>query len=62
MGQPITKKTAVKKQIIQQVVVKKVAARATEASVKLENRQVPAGHVRSAGVQRLLTERQAHIN
>lgn len=41
-----------------QTVIKKVAARATKASAKLENRQVPAGHVRSAGVQRLLSERQ----
>jgi hypothetical protein len=41
-----------------QAVIKKIAARATTASAKLENRQVPAGHVRSAGVQRLLSERQ----
>ena len=38
--------------------IKKIAARATEASAKLENRQVPAGHVRSPGAKRLLSKRQ----
>lgn len=38
-------------------VIKKIAARATFASAKLENRQVPADHVRSAGVKQLLSQR-----
>lgn len=40
-------------------VVKKVAARSTKASAKLENREVPAGYVRSASVTRFLAERQS---
>lgn len=40
-------------------VIKKAAVRATAASMKLENREVPAGHVRSDGVNALLAERQA---
>lgn len=39
--------------------IKKAAARAAAASMKLENRVVPAGHVRSRGVKALLAERQA---
>jgi hypothetical protein len=39
-------------------VAQKAALRATAASAKLENREIPADHVRSAGVQRLLAERQ----
>ncbi|MGV0675960.1 hypothetical protein ABQE62_07155 [Mycolicibacterium fortuitum] len=50
--------TPAKKTAVGQTVVKKIAARATKASAQLENRQVPTGHVRSAGVQRLLSERQ----
>jgi hypothetical protein len=38
--------------------VKKVARRATKASAKLENRDIPAGYVRSAAVENLLAERQ----
>lgn len=38
---------------------KKVAARAATASTQLEDRVVPAGHVRSRGVKVLLAERQA---
>lgn len=38
--------------------IKKAAARATAASMKLENREAPIGHVRSDGVSALLTERQ----
>lgn len=44
--------------VIRQAVIKKAAVRSTKASAKLEDRQVPAGHVRSAGVKRLLAERQ----
>lgn len=40
-------------------VIKRAARRATKASAKLENRVVPAGHVRSAGVKRILAERQS---
>ena len=39
--------------------IKKAAARAAAASTSLENRAVPAGHVRSRGVKALLAERQA---
>lgn len=39
--------------------IKKAAARAVAASMKLENRVVPTGHVRSRGVKALLAERQA---
>jgi hypothetical protein len=53
------KKVRGKKAPVKKAVVKKVAARATKASAKLEDRQIPAGHVRSVGVQRLLAERQA---
>jgi len=53
------KQPPVKKATVKKAVVKKVVARATKASAKLENRQVPPNHVRSAGVQRLLAERQA---
>jgi hypothetical protein len=42
-----------------QVLVNKIAARAVMASTKLENRAVPAGHVRSRGVKTLLEERRA---
>jgi hypothetical protein len=34
-----------------QVLVNKIAVRAVTASMKLENRAVPAGHVRSRGVR-----------
>lgn len=49
----------VQKAAVSKVVVKKAAGRATRASAKLENREVPAGHVRSAGVKRILAERQS---
>ena len=42
-----------------QVLANKIAVRAATASTKLENRAVPAGHVRSRGVKTLLEERQA---
>jgi hypothetical protein len=43
---------------VSKTVVKKVAARLTKASAKLENRDVPTGYVRSAAAKRLLAERQ----
>lgn len=52
------RQTAVKKTAVKKAVVKKVAIRAAKASAKLENREVPAGHVRSAAVKLLLAERQ----
>jgi|BogFormECP03_OM2_1039629.scaffolds.fasta_scaffold27424_2 hypothetical protein len=52
------KKAAFKRQSVKKAVAKKVAARATNASAKLEDRQIPASHTRSAGVQRHLAERQ----
>lgn len=45
--------------VVKKAVVKKMAARATMASAKLENREVPAGYVRSALVTRFLAERQS---
>ena len=39
--------------------VAKIAARAASTSTRLENRGVPAGHVRTSGVKKLLAERQA---
>jgi hypothetical protein len=39
--------------------VKKIAAQAASASTRLENREVPNGHVRSRGVKILLAERRA---
>jgi len=39
--------------------IKKMKARATEASTKLENRSVPIGHVRPPGVKAFLAARQA---
>jgi hypothetical protein len=55
MGRQTAQKAAVKK-----AVVKKVATRATKASAKLENREIPAGYVRPAAVKLLLAERQTH--
>lgn len=40
--------------------VNKIAVRAATGSTRLENREVPTGHVRSRGVKTLLEERQAH--
>ena len=39
--------------------VNKIVARPASASTRLENREVPAGHVRSRGVKILLAVRQA---
>jgi hypothetical protein len=39
--------------------IKKAAARATAASMRLENREVPASHIRFDGVSALLAEREA---
>lgn len=44
---------------LNKTVIAKIAARATAASMRLENRAVPAGHIRSDGVKALLAERQA---
>ncbi len=49
-----------KRAIANKVVVQKAAARATRASAKLENREVPAGYVRSASVTKFLAARQSH--
>jgi hypothetical protein len=59
MERQTAKTKAVKKATVKKAVIKKIATRATKASAQLENRQVPADHDRSAGVQRLLAERQA---
>ncbi|VBA39305.1 hypothetical protein LAUMK13_02531 [Mycobacterium innocens] len=39
--------------------VKKAVARATKASAKLENREVPAGYVRPAAIARYIASRQS---
>jgi hypothetical protein len=53
------KNAVIKKTAVNKAVVKKVATRATKASAKLENREVPAGYVRPAAVKLLLAERQS---
>jgi len=47
-----------KKVVVKRAAVKKAAARATKASAKLEGREVPAGHVRSAAVTRYIAKQQ----
>jgi len=60
MARPGTSNSVAKKAApVKKAVVKRVAARASAASTKLENRAVPAGHVRSRGVKALLDERQS---
>lgn len=49
---------AIKKTTPKPAVVKRVAARHTSASTRLEGREVPAGYVRPAAVKRLLAERR----
>jgi hypothetical protein len=51
-------KTAAKKVVVKKAAVKKAVARATKASAKLENREVPAGYVRPAAVARYIASRQ----
>jgi hypothetical protein len=47
------------RQSVKKADVKKIAANATSASAKLADRQVPAGHTRSAGGKYLLAEWQS---
>ena len=49
----------VNRQSVKNADVKKITARATSASAKLADRQVPADHTRSAGVKRPLAEWQS---
>jgi hypothetical protein len=49
------------KTVVKKAVVRKVAARHTRASTKLESRSVPAGYIRPAAVKRLLAERQIRM-
>ena len=51
-------KTAAKKVVVKKAAIKKAVARATKASAKLENREVPAGYVRPAAVARYIASRQ----
>ncbi|WP_234787980.1 hypothetical protein [Mycolicibacterium setense] len=44
--------------LVKTAAVKKAVARATEASAKLEGREVPDGHIRSAAVTRYIAELQ----
>ncbi len=53
-----TSKTAAKKVVVKKAAVKKAIARATKASAKLENREVPAGYVRPAAVASYIASRQ----
>jgi hypothetical protein len=53
-----TPKTAAKKVVVKKAAVKKAVARATKASAKLENREVPAGYARPAAVARYIASRQ----
>lgn len=48
-----------KRAVANRAVVKKAAERSTRASAKLENREVPAGYVRSASVTKFLAARQS---
>lgn len=52
------KRQSPKKVVVKEVAVKKAVARATKASAKLENREVPAGYVRPAAVARYIASRQ----
>jgi hypothetical protein len=47
-----------KKVVVREVAVKNAVARATKASAKLENREVPTGYVRPAAVARYIASRQ----
>lgn len=47
-----------KKVVVKRAAVKTAVARATKASAKLEGREVPAGHMRSAAVTRYIAKQQ----
>lgn len=47
-----------KKVAVKHAAVKQAVARATKASAKLEGREVPAGHMRSAAVSRYIAKQQ----
>lgn len=55
-----TERQTEKRAVVKKAVVKMVAARATKASANLENREVPAGYVRSTAVKTFLAARQPH--
>ena len=46
------------RRVVKNDTLKRAAARSTKASAKLENREVPAGFVRSSSVKRFLAARQ----
>jgi len=48
-----------RRRVVKKDTVKRAAARSTKASAKLENREVPAGFVRSSSVKRFLAARQS---
>ncbi len=52
------KRQSPKEIVVTEVAVKKAVARATKASAKLENREVPTGYVRPADVARYIAARQ----
>lgn len=47
-----------RRRVVKKDLVKRAAARSTKASAKLENREVPAGFVRSSSVKWFLAVRQ----
>lgn len=49
---------APKKVVVKHAAVKKAVAQATKASAKLEGREVPVGHKRSAAVTRYIANQQ----
>ena len=50
---------ATKKVVVKNAAVRKAAARSTKASAKLEGREVPVGHERSAAVTRYIAKQQS---
>ena len=47
-----------KRAVAETAVVRRAAARATKASAKLENRQIPSSYVRTAAAKRFLAARR----
>lgn len=58
-AQKPTNTTGKKAASLSEAAIKRTAARAAEASTRLEGRSVPGGYVRSEGVKTLLAEREA---
>lgn len=56
-GEAVERRTP-KQVVVKHAAVKKSVARATKASAKLEGREVPVGHQRSAAVTRYIAKHQ----